>query len=79
MSAGRGGFAMVKQQATQGGAMAIKATSAQSWLKKNEAHSSTLPATQKRLVPEGTILPIVESAPISSDSYWLVTLKEASH
>jgi hypothetical protein len=69
------GFALVKQQAT----MAIKSTSAQSWLKKTEAHSSSLPPTQKRLVHEGTILPIVENAPLSSHSYWLVTLKEGGH
>ena len=67
----RGGFALVKQQ----GSMAIKSTSAQSWLKKSKAHASSLPPTQKRLVPQGTILPIVER-PLSEDSYWLVTLKE---
>lgn len=70
---GKGGFALIKHQRSM---MAIQSTSAQSWLKKNEEKSASLPSSEKRLVPVGAILPIIESSPLSSDNYWLVTLEK---
>ena len=71
----KGGFALEgSAPVNQGSTMAIKALSSASFLKKSVEKSSSLPATMKRLVAEGTLLAIEETNPVLSDGYWLVTL-----
>ena len=56
----------------------LKALSAKSYLKKAETHSSELPAEEKRLVPQGTVLSVAKGKAPSADGYWLVTLATAT-
>ena len=71
-----GGFALQNrgQGASGGGAMAVKALSAKSFLKKSQERSSSLLAGMKRLVAEGTELAIEQMSPVLSGGYWLVTI-----
>ena len=70
-----GGFELQKRgQGASGGAMAVKALSTKSFLKKSQERSSSLPADMKRLVAEGMELAIEEMSPVLSGGYWLVTI-----
>jgi hypothetical protein len=76
LQGGDGGFALHPSGdgGGGGGGLELTALSAKSFLKKSELHSSTLPAAAKRLVPQGTRVPIQGNEPASQDGYWLVTL-----
>ena len=67
-----GGFALDETAGT------LKALSAKSYLKKAETRSSELPAEEKRLVPQGTVLSVAKGKAPSADGYWLVTLATAT-
>lgn len=71
LNGANGGFQMVKAPSGP----ALKALSSKSYLKKSEDHSSVLPDSMKRLVAEGSLIPIFETAPPMHDGYFLVTLK----
>lgn len=55
----------------------MKATSVKSYLKKSEAYSSTLPATEKKLIPNGQVMQVSKSQankPALVDGYYVVAL-----
>ena len=49
------------------------------WLKKSEGHSSTLPASEKLLVPPGGTVAIASATPALDDRYWLVSCRGGAH